>query len=315
MSKSTKVAIIGAGAVGTATANSILTRGLASEIVLIDINKSKALGEVLDMQHSMEYQVRNTILKAGEYSDCSDADIVIITVAAPFDGVLDRLLFRDKTAKILDSVVPEVIKSGFDGIFIVVSNPVDVMTQYVKELSGFDKSKVIGTGTILESSRLKFILGNMLNVNAKSIDAYVLGEHGDSMVIPWSHIRLASKPFLEVVNDNKDIYGEVNLDEIYNKTKNAGHEVMKAKGNTMYGIASGVNAIVTAILLNEYRTLPVSAYLDGEYGLSDVYCGVPAVICQDGIVDVGEYNLSPEEKDEFLRSAKLIKESFDGIKR
>ncbi len=315
MNKSTKVVIIGAGAVGTATANCILTRGLTSEIVLVDINKNKALGEVLDMQHSMEYQVRNTILKAGEYEDCKDADIVILTVAAPFDGVLDRQLFRDKTAKILKSVVPEVTKSGFDGIFVVVSNPVDVMTQYVMELSGFDKSKVIGTGTILESSRLKFILGNMLNVNAKSIDAYVLGEHGDSMVIPWSHIRLASKPFLEVINDNKDIYGEVNLDEIYEKTKFAGHEVMKAKGNTMYGIASGVNAIVSAILLNEYRTLPVSAYLDGEYGVKGVYCGVPAVIGQDGIIDVGQYNLSAKEMEEFLYSAKVIKESFDGIAR
>ncbi len=313
MSKLTKVAIIGAGAVGTATASSILARGIVSEIVLIDINKDKAFGEILDMQHSIEYQVRNTALKAGEYSDCKDADVVVLTLSAPFGGVLDRLLLRDKTASILKSVIPEVVKSGFDGIFVVVSNPVDVMTQLVKDLSGFHKSKVIGTGTILESSRLKFILGEMMGVSSKSIDAYVLGEHGDSMVIPWSHVRVASKPVLEIIADNQDKYADVDLDEIFDKTKNAGHVVMKAKGNTMFGIAAGVSAIVTAILHNECRTLPVSAYLEGEYGVDGVYCGVPAIIGREGIVDIGVYNLNEEEQKEFLHSAKVIKENYNSI--
>ncbi len=315
MSKSTKVAIIGAGAVGTATASSILSRGIVSEIVLIDINKDKAFGEILDMQHSMEYQLRNTSLKAGDYSDCKDADIVILTVAAPFNGVLDRLLLRDKTANILRSVVPEVASSGFDGIFIVVSNPVDSMAQLVKELSGFDKRKVIGTGTILESSRLKFILSEMVGINAKSIDAYVLGEHGDSMVIPWSHVRVASKPFLEVIADDKEKYANIDLQDIYDRTKDAGHVVMRAKGNTMFGIAAGVTAIVTSILHNDCRTLPVSAYLEGEFGVNGVYCGVPAIIGREGILDIGVYNLNEDELKEFLHSAKVIKANFDGINK
>lgn len=316
MNKSTKVAIIGAGAVGTATANSILSRGITSEIVLIDINKDKARGEILDMQHSVVFQTRNVILKHGEYSDCSDADIVVMTVAAPFDPSkgLDRLLLRDKTANILKSVVPEVVSSGFNGIFIVVSNPVDSMTQLVKDLSGFDKSKVIGTGTILETARLKFALAKRMNVNANSIDAYVIGEHGESMVVPWSHVRVGGKEFLQIISDNKNKYSNDILEEIAHETKNTGHEVMKAKGNTQFGIASAVTAIVTSILHDEYKIHPISAYLEGEYGINGIYCGVPAIISREGVVDIGIYNLTDEENNEFISSANVIKQNYNGIK-
>lgn len=313
MIKSTKVAIIGAGAVGTATANCLLAKGISSEIVLIDINKNKALGEILDMQHSLEFQTRNVKLVAGDYDDCKDAQIVVLTVAAPFDGSLDRLLFRDKTSAILKQVVPDIMASGFEGIFIVVSNPVDVMTQLVQKLSGVDNSRVIGSGTILETARLKYNIGQIMNVNPKSIDAYVIGEHGESLVIPWSHVSVGGKNFLEIVKDNKDKYKNISLQEIYDKTKNAGHEIMKAKGNTQFGIASGVVAIISAILQDECKTLPVCSYVDGQYGINDTYCGVPAIIGKDGIIDIGIFNLTDEEQDKFINSAKVIKDSFDGI--
>ncbi len=316
MNKFSKVAIIGAGAVGTATANSILIKGVASEIVLIDINKDKAMGEVIDMQHSIVFQSSNVKLKAGDYADCKDCDVVILTVAAPMDGILpNRVLLRDKTANILKIVVPQIVESGFNGIFIVVSNPVDSMTQLVKELSGFDKSKVIGSGTILESARFKFIISEMMNVNLNSIDAYVLGEHGDAMVIPWSHITVGGKNILEIVKDNPEKYKNFSKDEIFEQVRVAGHVVLKSKGNTQFGIASSVCAIVTAILQDECKTYPVSAYLEGEYGLEGVYCGVPAVIGKDGIVDIGVYNLEENDFEAIQNAGKVIKDTFNSIEK
>ncbi len=313
MSTGSKVVIVGAGAVGTATANSILSKAICSEIVLIDINKDKASGEIMDMQHSIVFHSRNVKLVAGDYSDCKDADIVILTVAAPFDGVFNRLLLRDKTANILKSVVPSVTESGFDGIFLVVSNPVDSMTWLVQELSGFPTNRVIGTGTILETARFKFTLGNIMNVDPHSVDAYIMGEHGDSMVVPWSHIRIGGKAFLDIINDNKEKFKDLFLEDIEIATKQAGNDVMKAKGNTMFGIANAVTSIVQSILRNECKTHPVSVYLDGEYGLDGVYCGAPAIIGSKGIVDVGVFNLTKDELEKFLNSANVIKENFNGI--
>ncbi len=315
MTKSTKVAIIGAGAVGTATANCILTNGVASEIVLIDINKDKAMGEVLDMQHSTVFLNSSIKLKAGEYSDCSDCDIVILTASGKFNGVLDRMLLRDTTANILRKIVPAVVDSGFKGIFIVVSNPVDVMTQLVRDLSGFDSSRVIGTGTILETARFKFTLGQYMSVNLNSIDAYILGEHGDSLVIPWSHINVGGKNVLEIIADNKEKYTDFSKAKFYDVVKNAGHEVMKAKGNTQFGIASSVCALVTAILQDECKSYPVSAYLEGQYGIDGVYCGVAAIIGREGILDVGVYNLDDKELELFKNSAKVIKENYDSLNK
>ncbi len=313
MSKFTKVAIIGAGAVGTATAYSILTRGICSEIVLIDINKEKAFGEILDMQHSIDYQTRNVKLLAGEYSDCKDADIVVLTVAAPTVGVKDRQQLRDITAKILSTVVPNVMSSGFNGIFLVVSNPVDSMTNYVKKLSGLPHNKVIGTGTILETARLKFILGQIANVNLRSIEACVVGEHGESMSIPWSHVRVGGKKFTEILLDNQEKYRHINLDEIHEKTRLAGHEVMKAKGNTQFGIASAVATLVTAILHDECKLYPVSAYLEGQYGIEGTYCGVPAIIGREGVIDIGVYKLEDNEIEKLRKSSEIIKASFENI--
>lgn len=308
----TKVAIIGAGAVGATVAFSLVVKGVAAQIALIDINGKKAMGEALDMQHSMDFQRRNVGIVYGGYEECSDADIVVITAAAPYAGEKDRLQMLDKTAGIMHSVVDGVMKSGFDGIFIVVSNPVDVMSYLVRELSGLPKSRVIGTGTILESARLKQEIGQLMGMDPRSVDACVMGEHGNSMMIPWSHVRAGGKLFYQVLEDNPELYADVRLEDLTERTKQAGNVIMEAKDNTQYGIAGAVTGIVTAILQNENKIYPVSACLEGEYGISGIYCGVPAILDRTGIRDIGTYHLTEQEMEELNVSAEVIR---NGIRR
>ena len=309
----TKVVIIGAGAVGATAAFSLVVKGVAAEITLVDINRDKAQGEIWDMQHSMEFQSRNVRVSLGDYAACGDADIVVITASAPFGGEQSRLQMLHKSAAIMRSIVPPIMESGFDGIFVVVSNPVDVMTHLVQTLSGIPASRVIGTGTLLETARLKQIIGQIMDMDPRSIDAYVMGEHGDSMMVPWSHVRTGGKPFTEVLRDNPARFANVNLQELVQRTKNAGHEVLRAKGNTQYGIASAITGIVTAILRDENKIYPVSACLQGEYGIRGVYCGVPAMLNRHGIVEIGEFNLTPEELAQLQQSAAVLRAHIDRL--
>lgn len=311
----TRVVIIGAGAVGATTAFSLVVKGVAAEVVLIDVNRDKAQGEIWDMQHSMDFQSRNVRVLLGDYSDCRDADIVVITASAPFGGEKNRLELLAKSESIMKKIVPAVVESGFDGIFIVVSNPVDIMSYLVRKLSGFPKSRVIGTGTVLETARLKQIIGQIMDMDLRSIDAYVMGEHGDSMMVPWSHVRAGGKPFTEIVADNSERFANVNLDEIVERTKTAGSDVFRVKGNTQYGIASAVTGIVTAILRDENKIFPVSAYLDGEYGVNGIYCGVPALLNRHGMTEIGVFHLTEEELALFHRSAEILRENVERLSK
>lgn len=303
----TKVVIVGAGAVGSTTAYSLVVKGVAAEVVLVDINQNKAQAEVWDMQHSIDFQSRNVHVTLGDYNDCKDADIVVITAAAPFDGETNRLKMQNKTEKIIRNIVSSVMESGFDGIYLVVSNPVDVMTYLVKELSGFPKNRVIGTGTILETARLKQMISQIMDIDTRCIDAYVMGEHGDSMMVPWSHVRAGGKNFYEILTDNQHRFSNVDLDKIVEKTKKAGYEVLMGKGNTQYGIAGAVTGIVTAILKDENKIYSVSAYLEGEYGIDGIYCGVPAILNRNGIKEIGEFNLNEEEQLLLNKSADILR--------
>lgn len=303
----TKVVIVGAGAVGATTAFSLVVKGVAAEVALIDVNRGKAQGEIWDMQHSMDFQSRNVRVSLGELDACADADIVVITASAPFGGETSRLQMLHKSEAIMRAIIPPIVQSGFDGIFVVVSNPVDVMTWLVRELSGFPKSRVIGTGTILETARLKQIIGQIMEMAPRSIDAYVMGEHGESMMVPWSHVRAGGKPFSEVLADNRSRFAGVELAQLVQRTKMAGNDVLMAKGNTQYGIASAVTGIVTAILRDENKIYPVSAFLEGEYGVSGVYMGVPAMLNRHGVAEIGEFNLSEEEQVQLRASAEVLR--------
>lgn len=309
-----RVVIVGAGAVGSMTAYNLLVSGAATEIILIDLNVEKVQGEVMDMQHSIEFQRRNVKVRAGSYEDCKEADIVVLTAAAPMKGETDRLKMQEGSERILSGIVPQVMDSGFDGIFIVVSNPVDIMTYLVWKLSGLPYSQVIGTGTVLETARLKNLIGQILDMDPRSVDGCVMGEHGESMMVPWSHVRAGGKEFCDILLDSRERFLEVDLEELVEKTRMAGIEVLGRKGNTQYGIASAVVHIVTTILNNENKLIPVSTYLSGEYGVKDVFCGVPAILNMNGVKEVGNLHLTEEEQVKFVRSTEKIKSCIEKLK-
>lgn len=307
MNKS-KVAIVGCGLVGSTTAFSLVTQGVVDEVLMIDINKERAYGEKLDLHDSIEYLNRNVKVTNGDYSDCSDADIVVITAGAPPKPGQSRLDTLELTANICKSIVGPIMESGFDGIFLIVSNPVDIITHYVKKLSGLPKNQVIGTGTAIDSARLKTFIGELVNVDPRSVHAYSMGEHGDSQMVPWSVVTVAGKPFYDVIADNKNLVGNVDLDELVHKTAREGWEIFERKGTTYYGIATAVAAIIKAIMNDENKIIPVSTYLEGEYGETDVYAGVPTVLNRHGAYDVLEIHMSPSELARFKDSAKVIRE-------
>lgn len=304
----TKVAIVGCGLVGSTTAFSLVTQGVCDEVMMIDINEEKAYGEMLDLKDSIEYLNRNVKVLKGTYADCGDADIVVITAGAPPKMGQTRLDTLEVSAKIAKSIVQPIMESGFDGIFIVISNPVDIITHYIKELSGLPKNQVIGTGTAIDSARLKNFIADLVKVDPRSVHAYSMGEHGDSQMVPWSTVTVAGKPFYDVIADNKELVGDVDLDELVYKTTREGWEILDRKGTTYYGIGTACTGIIKAILHDENKIIPVSTYLEGEYGEHDVYAGVPTVLNRTGASDVLEIHMTPGELARFKESTALIRE-------
>ena len=303
-----KVAIVGCGLVGSTTAFSLITQGICDEVIMIDINKERAYGEMLDLQDSIEYLNRNVKVRTGDYSDCGDVDIIVITAGAPPKQGQSRLDTLEMSAKICKSIVEPIMESGFDGIFIVISNPVDIITHYVQFLSGLPKNQVIGTGTAIGSARLQNMIAQLVRVDPRSVHAYSMGEHGDSQMVPWSTVTVAGKPFYDVIADNKELVGDVDLNELVYKTTQEGWEILNRKGTTYYGIATACAGIIKAILNDENRIVPVSTLLEGEYGEKDVYAGVPTILNRTGASDVLEIHMTPGELARFKESVQLIRE-------
>lgn len=252
-------------------------------------------------------------VRTGEYSDCGDVDIIVITAGAPPKQGQTRLDTLELSAKICKSIVDPIMKSGFDGIFLVISNPVDIIAHYVYFLSGLPKNQVIGTGTAIDSARLQNMIAQLIKVDPRSVHAYSMGEHGDSQMVPWSTVTVAGKPFYDVIADNKDLVGDVNLDELVYKTTQEGWEILNRKGTTYYGIATACVGIIKAILYDENRIIPVSTFLEGEYGEKGVYAGVPTVLNRNGASDVLEIHMKSEELERFKASVQLIREYTDKI--
>lgn len=311
--KARKVAIIGTGLVGSSTAFSLITQGVCEEILMIDLNKEKALGEVMDLNHCIEYLNRNTKVRVGSYEECQDVDIVVITAGAPPKSGQTRLDTLDLSVKIAESIVNPIMDSGFKGHFIIISNPVDIIAYHVYKISGLPKNNIIGTGTSVDSARLKNFIGALLNVDPRSVQAYSMGEHGDSQMVPWSHVYVGGKPFYKVIEDNKDRVGDVNLDKLVLDTAKAGWEVYNRKGTTYYAIATSTVAIIKAILNDENKIIPVSTLLDGEYGEKNVFSGVPAVLNATGVKEVVEIDMNEEELTKFKASNKIIREYINRV--
>lgn len=310
--KDSKVVIVGCGNVGSTTAYTIINQGLAEEIVLIDVNKDKSYAEALDMAHSIYFMNRNINIHAGEYSDCKDADIVIITASAPMPkDSSSRLDMLAPSIKIIKSIVSSVMESGFNGIFLVISNPVDIMTYMVYKMSGLPKNQVIGSGTNLDSARLCCELADMYDLDSKSVSAYVCGEHGDSEIVSWHSADIGGKSVENVMKDNPDRTKNITREDLQKQTIKAGWDIFNRKGNTCYGIAASAAAICKSILFNENHIYPVTVGLSGQYGIKNAWLSVPTIIDRTGAKEIVEIRLDPDEEKALRHSAELL-ESFYG---
>lgn len=311
-----KVILVGTGFVGMSMAYALLNQGNASgvnELVLIDVLKDKAEGEAMDLCHGLPCSPSHMKIKAGEYSECKDADIVVITAGLSQKPGQTRLELSNANAKIMKNITEQVIASGFKGIFLVASNPVDLMTKVVQEVSQFPTRKVIGSGTALDTCRLRYLVGDYLNVSNKNVHAYIMGEHGDSSFVPWDHAYVGCKKIKDIVKDAKKDLSV--LDKIYVEVRDAAYEIIEKKKATYYGIGLGLAKIVKTILNNTNEILTVSAYLNGEYGHKDIYIGVPAIINSNGARELLELELNPEDQKKLDESCKILTENMNSIRK
>lgn len=309
---SRKVVVVGTGFVGTSIAYSMINQGLINELVLIDVDREKAEGEALDLLDGMSWAQENIKVWAGDYSDCQDADIVVITAGVNQKPGQTRLELIDVNAGIMTSVVREVMGAGFDGILVIASNPVDVLTYVAWQASGLPSNRVVGTGTTLDTTRFRKELAQKLEIDPRSIHGYIIGEHGDSEVAVWSHTTVGGKPLLEFIVKNHRLTVE-DFTTISDRVKNSAYEIINRKKATFYGIGMSVARIVRAILNNEQAVLPVSAYLDGEYGEKDLFTGVPSVVDQGGVREIIELNIDPAEKQKFALSCSQLREVIESL--
>ncbi|KUP09598.1 lactate dehydrogenase [Bacillus coahuilensis m2-6] len=304
--KKNKVALIGTGFVGSSYAFAMLNQGIAQEMVLIDLDFNKADGDARDLNHGLAFASPMKIY-AGTYADCHDADLVVITAGAAQKPGETRLDLVEKNVKIFKGIVTEVMNSGFDGIFLVATNPVDVLTYATWKFSGLPKERVIGSGTILDTARLRYLLGDYFNIDTRNVHAYIMGEHGDTEFPVWSHARIGLSP-LEQASKKPNNELMTDLDDIFVNVRDAAYHIIERKGATYYGIAMGLVRITKAIFNNEQSILTVSALLEGQYGQEDLYIGVPAIINREGIQEVIELPLNEKENEQFQHSAKVLKD-------
>lgn len=310
--KGIKISIIGAGFVGATTAYAIMTEGLAAEIVIVDIDKEKAQGEVMDLVHGVSF-VKPVDIIAGDYKDTKDSDIVIITAGAGPKPGETRLDLINKNYKVFKSIVPPVVENSPNSIIIVVSNPVDVLTYVTYKLSGFPPERVIGSGTVLDTSRFKYLLSEHFQVDARNIHSYILGEHGDSEIAAWSLTNVAGISVDDYCHRFCNKCDGDFKNSIYENVKNAAYEVLERKGNTSFAVALAVRRIVEAIIRDEDSILTVSTLLKGEFGIKDIYMGIPCVVGETGIKKALEVKLSEEELKQLRESAKVLNDSLKEI--
>lgn len=306
-----KVVLIGTGMVGMSFAYAALNQNLCDELALIDINEKRARGEAMDLNHGLAFSRSSMKIYMGCYSDCADADVVAICAGANQKPGESRLDLLKRNFDVFSSIVPAVVQSGFEGIFLVATNPVDIMTRITYELSGFAAEKIIGTGTMLDTARLRYLLGEYFEVDPRNIHAYVIGEHGDSEFVPWSQALLSAKPIRDVLIDNPNTYFMEELEKIRGDVRLAAHEIIDAKGATYYGIGMAMVRVVRAVLENENSVLTVSVRLRGEYGgKKDVFLGNPCIVNHSGAKRIIELKLTDDELEMLDRSYNILNDCF-----
>jgi L-lactate dehydrogenase len=307
-----RVALIGTGFVGSSYAFALLNQGITEELVLIDLNKEKAEGDAMDLNHGLPFSPSRTKIWFGSYKDCGEADLIVITAGANQKPGETRLDLVEKNTRIFKGIVDEIMASGFDGIFLVATNPVDILTYAVWKFSGLPKERVIGSGTILDTARFRFLLGDYFDVDTRNVHAYIIGEHGDTELPVWSHADIAGTSISEW-SKNKQGFNQTDLDQLFLNVRDAAYHIIERKGATYYGIAMGLVRLTKAILRNENSVLTVSAYLNGEYGQNDIFIGVPAVVNRDGVRQVVELKLNDEEQAKFVNSVNVLKKTMEPV--
>ena len=307
-----KAAVIGCGFVGSATAFTLMQSRLFSELVLLDVNMEKADGEAKDIAHGIPFAGQMKIY-AGTYDDAADAAIIIITAGANQKPGETRLDLVQKNTAIYQSIIPEIVKRDFGGILLIVSNPVDILTYVALKLSGLPENRVLGSGTVLDTARLKYALGEHLGVDSRSVHSFIIGEHGDSEIAAWSSTNVSGIP----LNDFCEMRGHFNhdaaMDAIAEKVKNSAYEIISKKQATYYGIAMSVKRICECIVRNERSILPVSAMMHGEYGIEDITLSMPAIVGIGGVETHVPIALSEEEAEKLVESAKKLREVAKGL--
>ena len=308
-----KIGIIGAGHVGSHGGYSLITQGLVEELVYIDVDKEKAVAQALDLQDSSTYLGRRVNVYAGNYSDIKDADILIVAAGPLPDmaaGQTDRQQTLGATVAILKDIIPQIKASGFNGIIVNISNPADVVTHYLQEKLNWNPKRILSTSTTLDSSRVRRAIAEETGYDQHSIYAYALGEHGESQFVPWSNVTVGGKPILELIKEQPERFGKLNLDEIASRAKKAGWIILGGKGSTEFGIGASIANVVQAIFGGEDRILPVSTLLQGQYGQSGVYASVPCRVNNEGIAEVIELKLTAEEQAKFAQSCRTMDENY-----
>ena len=306
-----KVVIVGVGMVGMSYAYALLNQNICDELVLIDINKERARGEAMDLSHGLPFAPSSMKIKSGEYSDCSDADVIVICAGAPQEEGETRRDLLQKNYKVFKSIVEPIVSSGFNGVFLIASNPVDIMTQAVYTLSGFPAGRVLGSGTTLDSARLRHMMSDYFNVNPRNVHAYVIGEHGDSEFVAWSNAAISVNPLKDLEVNHPNLMED--MQKIAVDVKESAYEIIKTKRATYYGIGMVLARLTRAILFDENSIFTVSTYLKGEYGQQGIYVGVPSVVNHNGVREILQMTLSNEEQEKFNDSCKILREMKEEI--
>ena len=302
-----KVVIIGAGMVGSTVAYTILMNHLAAEIVLIDIDKERAKGEALDMNHGIAF-LKQIDVRSGDYRDCEDADIIIITAGLGRKPGQTRLDLAKVNVAIAKDITKNIMEHNRDPLILVISNPVDILTYVVQKESGLSPKRVFGSGTTLDTGRFRFLLSEHCKVDVRNVHGYIIGEHGDSQVPVWSKANIAGKSFDEYCGDCPRKCKKVNRADIAEKTRTAGAEIINNKGATYYGIALAASRIVSSIIGNEHSVLTVSSVVSGEYGVEDIALSLPCVINSSGIERIMTIQLNDDEIRQLHESEKILKD-------
>lgn len=307
-----KVAIIGCGFVGASSAFSLMQSGIFSEMILIDIDQARAEGEAMDLSHGLPF-ARPMKIRAGTYDDLADCALILITAGANQKPGETRLDLVHKNVAIFKSIIPEIVKRNQEAILLIVSNPVDILTYVALKLSGFPENRVLGSGTVLDTARLKYLLGEHLLVDSRSVHAFIIGEHGDSELAVWSSASVSGVPLDHFCELRGHFDHDASNDRLYQEVRDSAYEIISRKGATYYGVAMAVTRIVLSIVRDEHSVLPVSHMVHGLYGIRDLCMSIPAVVGNQGVEMLLDIPLSEKEQAELLRSADTLREVVDSL--